>query len=155
MTFILNNYKNFSAGITTCLENDRLSKEDLLGASLYRTHDKYEIMMNTVATQFLANATTAELDRFIRLFKIIDPIMCEKVFTLKISQGELLEMLKVVLKEFSLAELFRLIPAIGIKNLLLEAGYFTGDLLTDSINGFFGSDPASGTDDGFDFDGKA
>ncbi len=155
MTFILNNYRNFSAGITTCLENDTLAKQDLLDASLYRTHDKYEIMMNTVATQFLANATTAELDRFIRLFKIIDPIMCEKVFTLKISQGELLEMLKVVLEEFSVSELLRLIPAVGIKNLLLEAGYFAEDLLFDSFKELFdlGSDPQK--DDGFDFDNSA
>jgi flavin-dependent dehydrogenase len=152
MTFILNNYKNFSTGIATCLENDTLSKQDLLGASLYRTHDKYEIMMNTVATQFLANATTAELDRFIRLFEIIDPIMCEKVFTLKISQVELLEMLKVVLEEFSLAELCRLIPAVGIKNLLLEAGYFAEDLLFDSIKELFDLDSAPDNDDGFDFE---
>ena len=154
MTFILNNYRHFSEGIAACLENDTLDREGLLGASLYRTHDKYEIMMNTVATQFLANATTEELDRFIRLFKIIDPILCEKVFTLKISQGELLEMVKVVLQEFSLAELCRVIPAVGIKNLLLEAGYFAEDFLLDSIKGLFDSDPVSNADDGFDFDRK-
>ena len=154
MTFILNNYKHFSEGIATCLENDTLDRQELLDASLYRTHDNYEIMMNPVATQFLANATTAELDRFIRLFKIIDPILCEKVFTLKVSQAELLEMVKVVLEEFSLKELCRIIPAVGIKNLLLEAGYFAEDFLIDSIKGLFetGADPEK--DDGFDFDRK-
>jgi len=154
MTFILNNYKRFAAGIAECLDNDTLDRDGLLDASLYRTHDKYEIMMNTVATHFLANATTKELDRFIRLFKIIDPILCEKVFTLKVSQGELLEMVKVVLEEFTLKELCRIIPAVGIKNLLLEAGYFTGDFLIDTFKGLFDSDPVSKEDDGFDFDGK-
>jgi len=154
MTFILNNYRHFSEGIAACLENDTLDREGLLAASLYRLHDKYEIMMNTVATRFLAEATTDELDRFIRLFKIIDPIMCEKVFTLKISQSELLEMVKVVLQEFSLAELCRVVPAVGIKDLLLEAGYFAGDFLIDSIKGLFDAEKKTDSDDGFDFDRK-
>lgn len=154
MTFILNNYTRFATGIAECLDNDMLDRDGLLNASSYRTHDKYEIMMNTVATHFLANATTEELDRFIRLFKIIDPILCEKVFTLKVSQMELLEMVKVVLEEFTLKELCRIIPAVGIKNLLLEAGYFTGDFLIDTFKGLFDSDPVSKEDDGFDFDGE-
>jgi hypothetical protein len=109
-------------------------------------------MMNVIATHFLANATTEELDRFINLFRIIDPILCEKVFTLKLSQSELAEMLPVVLEEFTLAELCRIVPAVGFKNLLLEAGYCLEDLLFDSIRDLFGFGPAKETDDGFDFD---
>ncbi len=152
MTFILNNYRHFAKGILTCLAHDTLDKQGLLNASLYRIHDKYEIMMNVIATHFLANATTKELDRFINLFRIIDPILCEKVFTLKMSQSELAEILPVVLEEFSLAELCRIIPAVGFKNLLLEVGYCIEDLLFDSIRDLFSSSPASETDDGFDFD---
>ena len=151
MTFILNNYRHFSKSIVTCLNNNTLDKQSLLGASLYRTHDKYEIMMNTIATQFLANATTQELDRFINLFKVLDPVLCEKVFTLKLSQSELAGMLPAVFEEFTLVELCRIIPAVGIKNLLLEVGYCVGDLLLDSLSGFFGSEPTA-TTDGFDFD---
>ena len=152
MTFILNNYRNFANGIVTCLANDTLDRESLLGASLYRTHDKYEIMMNVIATHFLANASTAELDRFIGLFKIIDPILCEKVFTLQLSQSELASMLPVILEEFSLAELCRIVPAVGFKNLLLEAGYCIGDLLIDSISDLFNPAESAPVDDGFDFD---
>jgi flavin-dependent dehydrogenase len=152
MTFILNNYRHFAKGILVCLANDTLDKQGLLNASLYRVHDKYEIIMNVIATHFLANATTAELDRFIKLFRIIDPILCEKVFTLKLSQSELVEILAVVLEEFSLAELCRIIPASGVKNILLEAGYCIGDLLFDSIRELFRSDAAAEIDDGFDFD---
>ncbi len=155
MTFILNNYRHFSARILHCLAENTLDREGLLSASLYRTHDKYEIMMNVIATHFLANATTEELDRFIKLFRIIDPILCEKVFTLKLSQSELAEMLPVVLEEFTLTELCRIVPAVGFKNLLLEAGYCLEDLLFDSIRDLFGFGPAQETDDGFDFDAVA
>lgn len=155
MTFILNNYRNFANGIKVCLANNTFDKESLLGASLYRTHDKYEVMMNVIATHFLANATTAELDRFINLFKILDPILCEKVFTLKLSQSELATILPVVLDEFSLAELCRIVPAVGFKNLLLEAGYCVGDLLIDSISDLFSPNAKTEVDDGFDFDTSA
>jgi flavin-dependent dehydrogenase len=152
MTFILNNYKQFSKGILNCLTADTLDRESLLGASLYRTHDKYEILMNVIATHFLANASTDQLDRFINLFKIIDPILCEKVFTLKLSQIELMEILPVVLKEFNPIELCQLIPAIGFKNLLLELGYGIEDFLVDSFKELFDPDSDDLSDDGFSFD---
>ncbi|MEI7816108.1 MAG: hypothetical protein WCI45_02840 [Desulfuromonadales bacterium] len=152
MTFILNNYRHFAKGILTCLANGTLDKQGILRASLYRTHDKYEIMMNVIATHFLANATTVELDRFIKLFRIIDPILCEKVFTLKLSKAELMGMLPVILEEFSITELCRIIPAVGVKNLLLEGGYCIEDILLDSIKALFNSDSATEEDDGFDFD---
>jgi hypothetical protein len=150
MTFILNNYRHFAKGILACLADNTLDKQGLLNASLYRTHDKYEIMMNVIATHFLANATTEELDRFINLFRIIDPILCEKVFTLKLRQSELAEIIPVVLEEFSIAELYRILPAVGVKNLLLEVGYCIEDLLSDSIKDLFNPDGVK--DDGFDFD---
>jgi flavin-dependent dehydrogenase len=150
MTFILNNYRHFAKGILACLADNTLDKQALLNASLYRTHDKYEIMMNVIATHFLANASTEELDRFINLFRIIDPILCEKVFTLKLSQSELAEIVPVVLEEFSIAELCRILPAVGVKNLLLEVGYCIEDLISDSIKDFFNPDGVK--DDGFDFD---
>lgn len=155
MTFILNNYRHFAKVVLACLANDTLDKESLLGASLYRAHDKYEIMMNVIATHFLANASTEELDRFINLFRIIDPVICEKVFTLKLSQAELAEILPVVFKEFSLVELCRIIPAVGVKNLLLEVGYCVEDLLLDSISDLFNPDSTADSDDGFDFDDPA
>lgn len=152
MTFILNNYRHFAKGILSCLTADALDKESLLSASLYRTHDKYEILMNVIATHFLANASTEQLDRFINLFKIIDPILCEKVFTLQLSQVELASMLPVVLEEFTPLELCRLIPAIGFKNLLLELGYGVEDFICDTFRELFNPDSAAPTDDGFDFD---
>ncbi len=150
MTFILDNYRFFSEKIAECLTNDTLDRESLLGASHYRLNDKYEITTNMLATHFLANASTDELDRFIRMFmKGIDPILCEKVFTLKVTQEELLEMMKAVLEEFSVAELCRLVPAMGLTNLLNEVRYFAEDALLDSLKKLFHAHPD--TEGGFDF----
>lgn len=151
MTFILDNYVFFANKIGDCLDSDTLDRDSLLTASHYRLNDKYEITTNMLATHFLANASTSELDRFIRMFMTdIDPILCEKVFTLKISQEELLEMLKAVLKEFSIVELCRLVPAIGLTNLLNEVRYFAADSLVDGLKELFHAHPD--TDGGFDFD---
>jgi flavin-dependent dehydrogenase len=153
MTFILDNYRHFSAKIAACLANDTLDRESLLGASHYRLHDKFEITTNVLATHFLANASTDQLDRFIRLFMgEIDPILCEKVFTLKVSQEEVLEMLGAVLKEFSIMELCRLVPAVGLINLMNEVRYSAGDALLDSLKDLFHAHPD--TDGGFDFDDR-
>jgi flavin-dependent dehydrogenase len=153
MTFILDNYRFFSEKIAACLTNNTLDRESLLGASHYRLNDKYEIMTNVLATHFLANASTAELDRFIRMFmKDIDPILCEKVFTLKITQEELLQMLKAVLEEFSIVELCRLVPAVGLTNLLNEVRYFAEDALLDSLKELFHAHPD--TEGGFNFEDR-
>jgi len=150
MTFILENYRFFSEKIGECLAADSLDRESILAASHFRLHDRFEIMTDVVATHFLANASTAELDKFIRLFMTdIDPVLCEKVFTLKVTQGELLEMCKAVLKRFSIAELCRLMPAVGVTNLLREAGYFTADGLADTIRELFRAHPD--TEAGFEF----
>jgi len=150
MTFILENYRFFSSKIAECLINDTMDRESLLGASHYRLNDKYEITTNVLATHFLANASTSELDRFIRLFmNDIDPILCEKVFTLKISQEELLKMVKAALEEFSIVELCRLVPAAGLTNLLNELRYFAEDAILDSLKELFYAHPDT---DGFTFE---
>jgi flavin-dependent dehydrogenase len=150
MTFILENYRFFAEKIGECLAADTLDRESILTASHFRLHDRFEITTDVVATHFLANASTAELDKFIRLFMAdIDPILCEKVFTLKVTQEELLEMCKAVLKRFSIAELCRLMPAIGVTNLLREVGYFTADGLADTVRELFRAHPD--TEGGFEF----
>ncbi len=154
MTFILDNYRNFAEKIAQCLDNDTLDRESLLGASHYRLHDKFEIMTDVLATHFLANASTGQLDRFIRLFKEgVDPILCEKVFTLTVDEEELLGMFKVVLKKFSIPELCRLVPAIGVMNILKMVGYFAGDLLKKAFVRLFTNQPPQ-PDSGFEFDDR-
>lgn len=151
MTFILENYRFFAEKIGACLAADTLDRESILAASHLRLHDRFEVMTDVVATHFLANASTAELDRFIRLFMTdLDPVLCEKVFTLKATEEELLDMCKSVLKRFSIAELCRLIPAVGVTNLLREVGYFTADGLADTVRELFRAHPD--TAEGFEFE---
>jgi flavin-dependent dehydrogenase len=151
MTFILDNYRHFAEKIAECLQADTLDEESLLAASHYRLHDKFEITTNVLATHFLANASTDQLDRFIRLFqRDVDPILCEKVFTLMISQDEILGMLEAVLKEFSIPELCGLIPAVGLVNLFKEVRYFAGDFILDGLRALFHAHPDK--ENGFDFE---
>ncbi len=150
MTFILENYRHFAGRIGDCLENGTLGRESLRDASRFRLHGRFEVMTNVVATHFLANASTDELDRFIRLFmNRVDPLLCEKIFTLKISQTELLDMLRAVLEEFSIPELCRLIPAVGLVNLMEEVRYFAGDGILDALRRLFELHPD--TSGGFAF----
>jgi flavin-dependent dehydrogenase len=151
MTFILDNYRHFAEKIGDCLESGSLDRESLLGASHYRLHDKFEITTNMLATHFLANASTQELDRFIRLFMgKVDPLLCEKVFTLKITKAELLTLLKAALEEFSIPELCRLVPALGLTNLLKEVSYFAEDSIVGALKRLFEAHPD--TEGGFDFE---
>lgn len=154
MTFILDNYRHFARKIGDCLKDGTLDRESLLAASHYRIHDKYEVMTNVIATHFLANASTSQLDRFIRLFMgPVDPILCEKVFTLKVSQEEIISILPAVLEEFSIAELCGLIPALGLTNLLREARYFAEDSILDGLKALFHAHPD--TETGFDFEDES
>ncbi|HEX9080211.1 MAG TPA: lycopene cyclase family protein [Desulfuromonadaceae bacterium] len=154
MTFILDNYRTFAENIATCLDSDTLDRDSLLEASHYRLHDKFEIMTNVLATRFLANASTDQLDRFIRLFKDgVDPILCEKVFTLTVDEEELLGMIKVVLKRFSIPELCRLVPVIGVMNILRTVVYFVGDFLKKIFCRMF-TNRAPQPDSGFEFDDR-
>jgi flavin-dependent dehydrogenase len=152
MTFILENYRHFAEQIGDCLDKDTLDRESLLTASQYRLHGKFEMMTNKLVTHFLANATTNDLDRFIRLFmNHVDPLLCEKVFTLKITQPELLSMLKPVLEEFSIPELCRLLPAVGLTDLLEEVRYFAEDGIICTLQRLFEAHPD--TEGGFAFGG--
>lgn len=149
MTFILDNYRSFSEAIAEKLERDELDRDSLLEASRFRVHEKYEILMNVLATHFLANASTAQLDQFIQLFKVIDPILCEKVFTLKVTEEELLQMLKQVVKMFSFADLCRIIPAEGIGTIVEGLGYLTEDTVTGIFRRIFHHHASP--EQGFDF----
>ena len=138
MTFILHFYRTFTKQLAPLLRKDRLDRESLLGIVTHSAHEKYQTMLNVVATHFLANASTSQLDRFIRLFKKVDPILCEKMFTLTMSQEELAEVLVVVLKEFSIEELGSIIPALGVRDLFEAIGYCAEDLLIDSFKALLG-----------------
>ncbi len=162
MSFILNNYRNFSAKLDTALQNDDLSQAHLEKIPTFGFRARTDIVLNACMTHFLSNAPAPMLDRFISLFNesnpnYIDPLYCEKVFTLDITTKETETVLKAMLKEFDLKELFEILPAADYALLLEEAVYFVGESIVDKVRGLFGlkaPDPVgSGTrNPGFDFD---
>lgn len=128
MGFILNNYKKFSLGLHRALVANTLSARDLTALTKFRLHAQHEIMMNQIATHFLANATPEQLDRFILFFNSLGSLMCEKIFTLSISHRELLRVLKSFFKVFSPREILPIIPKEDYFLILNEAK----NLLTDA-----------------------
>jgi len=118
-------------------------------------------VLNTLITHFLSDAAAPLLDRFIGLFNPesphhIDPLYCEKVFTLDITTEEVRTMMGSVLKEFTLKELLSFLPPLSESSLLLEeAAYFVGESVLEEARHWFhlgGNRPESlDRNLGFDF----
>lgn len=160
MSFILNNYRDFSARLGDALRADRLGRAELAAIPHFRFRERGEIVLNALMTHFLSNASAPMLDRFINLFNgsspnHIDPIYCEKVFTLEITPPEVRTVLGTMLKEFHLKELFGIIPPADYALLVEEAVYLVGESMVEEVRHLLhlGGTPAlDGTrNPGFDF----
>lgn len=160
MSFILNNYRDFSQKLEEALQTDSLSRGELEAIPRFRFRERADIVLNALMTHFLSNAPAPMLDRFIELFNEgnpnhIDPIYCEKVFTLDINVDEARHVLHAMLKEFELKELFRILPPADYALLLEEAVYFVGETLVDEVRDWLRLGPAQHEDGtrnpGFDF----
>ncbi|MBI4986907.1 MAG: hypothetical protein HZC24_16565 [Rhodocyclales bacterium] len=161
MSFILNNYREFAGKLGDALMEDRLDQESLEEIPSFSFRERGEIVLNALMTHFLSNAPAPMLDRFIDLFNAgnpnhVDPIYCEKVFTLDISVDETRIVLEAMLKEFELKELAAILPAEDYPLLLEEAAHFVAGSVIDEVRDFFGlkdaADAPSGTrNPGFDF----
>ena len=160
MSFILNNYRSFSARLDAALQADRLGRAELAAIPHFRFRERSEIVLNTLMTHFLSDAAAPLLDRFIGLFdegspNHIDPIYCEKVFTLDISAEETRALLATILKAFTLKELLGFLPASEHVLLLEEAAYFVGESAIEEVRQLFhlGDGERQGADrnPGFDF----
>ncbi len=156
MGFILDNYKFFSGRIAGAIEQDRLDKESLLALPHFGIRDKYEILLNALATHFLANASAPQLDRFINLFGgEIDPLLCEKLFSLTITEEEVVGVLRVLLSHFDLKELVHIVPRQDYLLILELAKYFLEDSVLQEFQELahlLGEKPGpSSAQDGFNF----
>jgi len=161
MTFILNNYREFSAKLDTALRDDTLGHAELAAIPHFRFRERSEIVLNSLITHFLSNAAAPLLDRFIELFNPtsqyhVDPLYCEKVFTLDITTEEVRNMMGTVLKAFTLKELLSFLPLDQASLLLEEAAYFVGEEMLSEARRWFhmGSDQPTSPDvnPGFNFD---
>lgn len=160
MSFILNNYRDFAAKLDEALQTDSLGREALAAIPHFRFRERGEIVLNALMTHFLSNAPAPLLDRFIGLFNAgnpnhIDPIYCEKVFTLDIQPAEVRTVLGAMLKEFHLKELAGILAPADYALLIEEAGYFVGESVLDEVRHWFhlgGTPSVDGTrNPGFDF----
>lgn len=161
MTFILNNYRNFSAKLDEALRNDTLSRSHLSSIPHFRFRERSEIVLNSLMTHFLSNASAPLLDRFIELFNPlsehhVDPLYCEKIFTLDITTEEVRQVMGTVLKAFTLKELLSFLPPSQAHLLLEEAAYFVGESVLSEARHWFhlGTNQTKDKDvnQGFNFD---
>lgn len=110
MGFILKNYKPYARALLPLIQEDRLDKKSLAGLVQLKSYQKTQFLLNKLATYFLANATASQLDKFIELFNTIDPIICEKMFTLRIEPHEIVQTLRAGAQLFTLKEVLTIVP---------------------------------------------
>lgn len=116
VSFIVANYKNYARHLIAAVKADELNKEQLGELIHLSTRGKYQVLLDQVATHFLSFATASELNAFISLFDPngelgnAGPLMCEKLFTLTITESEALLMLKLVAKKLGFGNFIKTIP---------------------------------------------
>ncbi len=115
MGFILNNYKGYAENLVQNIKENKLDQHSLENQVSLPVYDKYQTVLNEFASHFLANGTAEQLNKFVKLFNPnspvhVDPIICEKMFTLNITRDELKAVIKAVLKIFKLEELIKILP---------------------------------------------
>ena len=127
MSYIIANYKKYAAHLGKAIQQDKLdqangvkrkslSKKSLASIVDLSARAKYQVLLDQVATHFLAFSTSNELNAFIRLFdpngEMGDkgPLMCEKLFTLTITEKEASSMLGIIIKNIGIKSLIDGMP---------------------------------------------
>ncbi|MCK4259973.1 MAG: NAD(P)-binding domain-containing protein [Halanaerobiales bacterium] len=154
MGFILNNYKQYSKSLIKLFKEDKLDQHSLYSLVDMETYDKSQILLNQLITHFLSNANATMLDKFIGLFKIIDPLICEKIFTLKVTPKEIRKVLKIVWKTFEVEELIKVIPKEDYLKVMELAEFSIITYIKDLVYRLFhgGKLPTRTLGDGFDIE---
>lgn len=115
-SFIVANYKCYAQRLTTLVKADNLNKKQLKKLVHLTTRSKYQVLLDQVATHFLSFASASDLNAFISLFDpngplgSAGPLMCEKLFTMTISEEEALKMLSLVGKAVGFKSIIKTIP---------------------------------------------
>ncbi|MCH9697623.1 MAG: FAD-dependent monooxygenase [Gammaproteobacteria bacterium] len=103
VSFIVANYKNYAKKLIKAVHNDALSQKELNTLITMSARTKFQVLVDQIATHFLSFASADQLNDFIRLFDPkgplgdAGPLMCEKLFTLTISEHEAIDFLKQVI----------------------------------------------------------
>ncbi len=131
--FIVYNYQKYAASLSRLLENDTLNHSDINDVVDLSLYEKHQILLDALASHFLANASPKQLDRFIAYFNANDTVICEKIFTLTVSHDDLKELTKKFFTYFSPLELLEIVPHEDYLLLLKEAGLLAANWITDEI----------------------
>ncbi len=85
-----------------------------MGLVQLQEYQKTQFLMNKLATFFLSNATATQLDKFINMFNPdeggVNPVICERMFTLKIRPHEIIQVIWVAKKRFTMSEMLTIVP---------------------------------------------
>ncbi|WP_198265147.1 FAD-dependent monooxygenase [sulfur-oxidizing endosymbiont of Gigantopelta aegis] len=115
-SFVVDNYKKYAANLLASINNEQFDKCHLVNLIQLSVRTKSQVLIDQITTHFLANASAPMLDKFINLFEpggpLGDkgPLLCEKLFTLTLSDDDVKFMLKVAVKYFDLRELMHIMP---------------------------------------------
>ncbi len=100
MSYIVANYKQYARHLLPAIEQDQLSKKQLKKLIKLNIHTRSQVLLDQIVTHFLSYASANMLDQFIRLFHnggpLGDqgPLLCEKLFTLTMTDQDIRFMLK-------------------------------------------------------------
>jgi len=119
-SFILKNYAPYSARLSRLIRADKLDRASLRGLAGRHTKEA-EFFMNTAVTRFLSYGTVEQLDQFIAVFRDVDPVICERIFTLRAEPGDLVAFLRAARKRVGILSLLRQMPATERAYLLADA----------------------------------
>ncbi len=110
MTFILQNYKTYAGKLDETIKAGRLDAEALQAIPALRVTEEFQVVFDKLVMHFLSNAPAPMLDKFINFFNQIDPILCERMFTLTLTKEDFEESIALFLKNFTFGELIRVLP---------------------------------------------
>lgn len=110
MTFILQNYKTYAAKLDETIKTGRLDADALRRIPAFRVTDEFQLVFDKLVMHFLSNAPAPMLDKFIGFFNQIDPILCERMFTLTLTKEDFEECIALFLKNFTFKELIGVLP---------------------------------------------
>lgn len=150
MSFIIANYKKYAKHLGKAIKRNRLSKERLGEIIDLSARAKYQVLLDQVATHFLSFSTASELNTFISLFDpngelgAEGPLLCEKLFTLTITEKEASAMLRVIMKKIGIRGLLDGMPIQDyylVALLLIESGMVAIMRLLNKLNLFNSNKP--------------
>ena len=133
MGFILGHYVAYAKALRDALAENELKADTLGGLLAMDKGEQTQVLVNRLATRFLANANAEQLDRFVAVFDDYPdgPLLCEKLFTLTASPEEYVLIARRVFQRIPPPELLGTFPVDEYAQMAAELGALLKDCPTD------------------------